>query len=342
MNDQQWNTLLDTIKGKDINLPIGFIIDSPWLPNWYGITKLDYYTSDELWFNANMRVINEFPECMFLPGFWSEYGMCGEPSAFGAKGRFPEDEFPHAFPCINSVEEIDNLEKPGAGTDGLPPFILNRLKLNQGKIESKGYKIRFSVSRGPLNVASYLMGSTEFLMALISDPERIHALLRVITDYLKEWHAIQMETFSSIDGMLVLDDIVGFIGEEHFREFALPYFKELYEPDVSVKFFHNDAPCKVSAPYLPEIGVNLFNMGFDITLNELKELTNNKVTLVGNIPPRDILAQGSPEDVERSVTDLIHSLNDRSKVVLSCGGGMPPGVTSENLCAFIETVERLR
>ena len=28
--------------------------------------------------------------------------------------------------------------------------------------------------------------------------------------------------------MFMLDDIVGFIGEEDFKEFGLPYFKELY------------------------------------------------------------------------------------------------------------------
>ena len=342
MTDKQWNTLLETINGKDTNLPVGFIIDSPWLPNWYGITKLDYYTNDDLWLDANMRVINDFPECMFLPGFWSEYGMCGEPSAFGAKARFPEDEFPHAFPCINSVEEIDKLEKPRAIADGLNPFILNRLKLNRKRIEENGHKIRFSVTRGPLNVASYLMGTTELLPAMISDPDKIHKLLRIITDYLKEWHTIQMEAIPTIDGILLLDDIVGFIGEDHFKEFALPYFKELYDRDVSVKFFHNDAPCKVSAPYLPEMGVNFFNMGFDITLNELKELTGNKVTLLGNIPPRDVLANGTAEDVENSVKELIDSLEDRSRVVLSCGGGMPPGVSSENLQAFVDTVKKFR
>ena len=342
MTDQQWKTLVDTISGKDTNLPMGFIIDSPWLPNWYGITKLDYYTNDDCWLDANLKVIKDFPDCMFLPGFWSEYGMCSEPSAFGAKGRFPEDEFPHAFPCINSIEEVDKLEKPRVAQDGLTPFILNRLKLNQKQIEDNGLKIRFSVARGPLNIASYLMGTNEFLPAIMTDPDRTHKLLRIITDFLHEWHTAQMEAFPSIDGILMLDDIVGFIGEDHFKEFALPYFQELYDRDVSVKFFHNDAPCKVSAPFLPEMGVNFFNPGFDITVNELKQLTDNKVTILGNIPPRDVLAQGSPDDVGQSVSELIESLEDRSRVVVSCGGGMPPGVTSENLQAFVDTVKQFR
>ena len=50
MNDKQWQILLDVIAGKAVNpLPVGFIIDSPWLPGWAGVSTLDYYTSDTLW-----------------------------------------------------------------------------------------------------------------------------------------------------------------------------------------------------------------------------------------------------------------------------------------------------
>ena len=124
-----------------------------------------------------------------------------------------------------------------------------------------------------------------------------------------------------------------------FGRFALPLFKELFAPDVSVKFLHNDAQCKISAPFLPQICVNLFNMGFDVPLNELKTLTRNQVTLLGNIPPRDVLASGSPADVTRATKELINSLKDRSRVILSCGGGLPPGVKSENVKAFVEAVK---
>jgi uroporphyrinogen decarboxylase len=147
-----------------------------------------------------------------------------------------------------------------------------------------------------------------------------------------------METFPSIDGIFMLDDIIGFMGEEEFRHFGLPFFKELYDANVSVKFLHNDAPCRVSAPFLPEMGINLFNMGFDITLNELKQLTRQSVTLLGNIPPRDVLASGDAAQVTEVTTNLVNSLTDKSKVIFSCGGGMPPAVSSENITAFINAV----
>lgn len=340
MTDSQWELLKRTIQGEQsAPLPVGFIIDSPWLPNWYGVTILDYFSNDEIWLSANLKAIKEFPDVMFLPGFWSEYGMCTEPSAFGARCTFPANEFPHAHKVVLSEDDIDSLPLPNPGTDGLLPFVLNRLKIALPRIEDAGHKIRFAVARGPLNIASYLMGTSEFLSLLMMDPEKAERLIKKVTVFLKDWLSLQRETFPTIDGILLLDDIIGFLGETEFRTYGLPRFKELFGSDVSIKFLHNDAPCKVSAPLLPEMGVNLYNMGFEITLNELKTMTGNRVTLLGNIPPRDVLASGTPGDVIRVTTELINSLEDQSRVVVSCGGGMPPGVKSENITAFIRAVK---
>jgi uroporphyrinogen-III decarboxylase len=171
------------------------------------------------------------------------------------------------------------------------------------------------------------------------EPEKAQRLMEKITTFLKNWLTLQREAFPTIDGIFLLDDIIGFIGEPEFKNFGLPYFQELFDADVTIKFLHNDAACRVSAPFLPEMGVNLFNMGFDIELNELKELTDNQVTMLGNIPPRDVLASGSPADVQRVTIELLESLRDHSRVIPSCGGGMPPGVSSENIQIFIDTVK---
>lgn len=336
MTDRQWELLKKVIAGETIEpMPVGFIVDSPWLPGWYGARIIEYFSSDQVWLDAHLKAIGEFPDVWFLPGFWSEYGMCTEPSAFGARCTFPPDEFPHAHPVISSLEDVEALPTPDPRRDGLLPLVLTRLKMAQPRIEAAGHRIRFAVSRGPLNIASYLMGMTEFLMLLVTEPGEAEKLLRKITTFVKDWLALQRETFPSIDGIFLLDDIIGFKGEREFRRFGFPCFKELYDADVSVKFLHNDAPCKVSAPFLPAMGVNLFNMGFDVTLNDLKKLTQNRVTLLGNLPPRDVLAHGTPTEVAHATRTLLHSLEDRSRVILSCGGGMPPGVSTANIHAFM-------
>ncbi len=343
MNDSQWQALQAVIRGEAVGpLPTAFIIDSPWLPNWAGMTILDYYASEERWLAANFRAIEIFPECIFLPGFWSEYGMCTEPSAFGARCLFYDNEFPFAEKLLQSVDDIDRLPKPDPRRDGFLPFVIKRLKHALPRIEAAGHTVRFAVSRGPLNIASFLMGTTEFLMEMKVSPDKVHRLLRLITDFTAEWLDYQRECFPTIDGVLLLDDIVGFIGEEDYREFAQPYLKELFTGlDVSVRFFHNDSPCKASAPHLYDTGINLYNMGIDVTLKDLQAWTGGRVALMGNVPPRDILAAGTVKAVEEAVEAQFRSLADPRRILFSCGGGMPPHAPTENIRAFVAKVQAL-
>ncbi len=340
MTEEQWKKLLAVINGEGINpLPVGFIIDCPWLPSWAGMSILDYFSSEQVWFEANLKAVQHFPDVLFLPGFWSEFGMCTEPSAFGAKCRWFKKEMPFAGKILTDISAVHSLDKPNPETDGLPPFVLNRLKRYQGQIENAGHAIKFAVSRGPLNIASFLMGSTEFLMAIRTNPEETQKLLETVTDFIIDWVELQVKTFPSIDGILVLDDIVGFLGDDDFKKTALPYLTRIFQSlDVAVRLFHNDAPGLICAPYLTQISVNLFNFSHEHTLAEMKQLTNNNVALLGNIPPRDVLAAGTAEEVQKSVKDALDSVTDNSRIIMSCGGGMPPDVPTENIEAFISAV----
>ncbi|MEN8192666.1 MAG: uroporphyrinogen decarboxylase family protein [Bacteroidota bacterium] len=341
MTSKEWNNLLEILDGKQFNpLPVGFIIDSPWLPGWDGISAMDYYSSDDKWLKANFNAIDTFPEIMFLPGFWSEYGMCTEPSAFGSKMVWDETELPHADKVIHSTEMIDQIIKPNVEKDGLLPFTIKRLQHHQSLINERGHSIKFAVSRGPLNIASFLMGATDFMIALMMEPDKIHKLLTTISNFVSDWLKYQIKLFPTIEGIFMLDDIVGFLGDDDMQKFVVPYLKNIYDQfDVPVKFFHNDAEGKICAPYLEEIGINLFNYSFTHSINEMRELCGEKVTLLGNIPPRDVLANGTAEDVANAVVSSLNGVIDRKRIIMSCGGGMPPNVSTENINAFVTAVK---
>jgi uroporphyrinogen decarboxylase len=68
-------------------------------------------------------------------------------------------------------------------------------------------------------------------------------------------------------------------------------------------------------------------------------MSANRLTILGNIPPRDVLAKGSPDDVAAAVKKLLGETPDRSRLILSCAGGVPPAVSTENLRAFIEAAK---
>jgi uroporphyrinogen-III decarboxylase len=341
MTEKQWKSLLDIIQGEVPLSPVaGFIIDSPWLPGWAGINTLQYYSSEKLWFEANLKAMESFPEVIFLPGFWSEFGMCTEPSAFGAKTIWTQFALPHADRIITDAAEIEHITEPNPKTDGLLPFVLQRLINYQPEIQKAGHEIKFAIARGPLNIASFLMGTTELMMAMMMDPERTHHLLAKITRFTVNWLQLQKETFPSIEGIFILDDIVGFVGEDECREFAVPYLQKIFSSfNSKVNFFHNDAPGLVSSPYLEKVGVNLFNFSFEHSLEEIRTLAGPTVTLLGNLPPRDVLAAGTPEMVFNKTREMFQPVEDKSKIIWSVGGGMPPDVSTENIRAFLEALK---
>jgi len=341
MTQQQWEALLAVVEGRRLDKPVcGFIADSPWLPEWTGRASiLDYYSSESVWLETNFAAIETFPDAIFLPGFWSEFGMCTEPSAFGSRLIWHEHELPFAEPLARNQERALVLEKPDVRTSGLLPFVLRRLVRTRPAIEARGHAIRFAVARGPLNIASFLMGTTEFLMAMQLDPDGTHAMLDTIAAFLEDWIKLQAEAVPTIRGVLLLDDIVGFIGPDDVAAFAAPYLKRAFGAiDADVRFFHNDANGLSCAPQLAGMGVNLFNFGFDHPIDEMRALAGPEVALLGNIPPRDVLAAGTPDDVRREVAALKRRLGgDPMRVMFSCGGGLPPGVPTANLKAFLES-----
>jgi len=321
--------------------PVGFIVDSPWIPGWYGISTVDYYSSDDLWLKANLKMINTFPEIWFLPGFWSEYGMCTEPSAFGSRMVFLESSLPHAEKVLAAIEETDQLPQPNVRTDGLLPFMISRLKNNEKAIRDADHQIRFAIARGPLNVASFLIGTTEFMMALAMDPDNSHKLLRKITNFICDWLNWQKECFPSIDGVLVLDDIIGFVGEVEFNEFVKPYFKQIFScTGAKARFLHNDAEGLITAANLKEMGINMFNFSFNHSMGEIRDLAGEEIILVGNVPPRDIMAGGTSEQVDEAVKKCCDEISSRERIIWSVGGGMAPEVKDVNINAFLKAVKK--
>ena len=183
------------------------------------------------------------------------------------------------------------------------------------------------------------MGATEFIMGIAMKNEKIHKLLNIVNDFIIDWLFYQKEIFPSIEGILILDDIVGFIGESDFKEYALPYLKNIFNSfNAQVNLFHNDSKGLVCSPYLKDIGIDIFNFSYEHSINEIKELTDNKIILLGNIPPVDILAQSSEEDIHKCVKNTFQDITDCSGIIWSCGGGMPPDVSTENINAFVKAV----
>ncbi len=333
MTDAQWDSLLRLVRGDRFESPpVGLLVDGPWISYWHGVSLLDYYASDRIWLEANLSAVQAFPDVHLLAGFWGEFGMSTNPSAFGCRCIWPEKGFPTVDKLLDGYEAIDRLKKPDCRTDGLHPFILKRLEHAQGAMEGIGHRIRFATTHGPITIASYLLGHTELLIGMKTDPAAIHKLLALVTEFVVDWVECQKVDFASIEGVMVLEDLMGFLGEGDFAEFAQPYMTAIFEAlQVPIKMLHNDAFGLITAGHLAEMGVNLFNFSFEHPVNEIRALAGPEIALMGNVPPRDVLGLGSCDDVRQSVTDVVRAIDCHHRLLVSGGGFVPPGTTAEKI-----------
>ncbi len=343
MRPEQWREFKRAAKREPgAGVPLALIVDSPWMPGYLGIGHFDYYFDAQAWFEANLRVEREFPEIILLPSWWVELGMAIEPSAFGNRIHFHPDRTPDQCASLVRLEDVDCLAPINPLTDGLMPLALHRYRGFKSRIHDAGSMIPMVAARGPLCLAAFLRGVTNLMTDMVDQPDVVKRLLALTTRASIDWLTAQAEAVGDdFEGILVLDDIVGFLSPRAYREFAHPYLKQIADafPPECVKVYHNDANVRPFLADLPDTGFDVLNWSHQIGVREAQEKTGGRMCLMGNVPPLETAVRGTPEMVRQSAREVM-AASAGSPLILSVGGGVSPGTPRENLCALIEAAAR--
>lgn len=339
MRPEQWNALQEVSRSEHTsNTPVVLIIDSPWMPGFVGVSHLDYYFDPEVWFQANLRVMREFPDAIFLPSWWVEYGMAIEPSAVGCRIVFHPDQTPSESPVLFRLEDVSRLDPVNPRSDGFMAMALRQYRTQKQRIFDAGYIVPMVAARGPLCLASFLRGVTDLMMDLIEDPEGAHKLFQFTTQTVIRWLEAQAEVLGDgVEGILVLDDIPGMLSREMYLEFAHPYLKQIAEafPEDWIKVYHNDANTRPFLEDLPGTGFGVLNWTHKVDVEEAWQGTGGQMCLMGNVPPLDIGVRGTRAQVRHAAKQILDTRQGRP-LLLSMGGGVSPGTPADNLRALLE------
>jgi Uroporphyrinogen-III decarboxylase len=349
MNNEKWSLFNEVLRKENKALPVGLVVDSPWMPGYCGMTNIDFYARPEQWFDAYVKIKSDFPDIIFLPDWWAEYGMSTESSAFGCRIDFYDDNLPAVHHIIDSVDDvgiIDTLVCPNPRKNGLMPLLLNLQRYIQPRLNEMDEKINIVSTRGPLTIASHLFALTEMLMCAKIEPDALHKLLKITTKLCIDWLSAQLENVKTATGILVLDDVTGFFGKEDYEEFAHPYLKEIfYAFPECIHLFHNDTDNDTCFPYLADMGVDVFNFTHCKDIGATRKAAGDTVTLLGNIPPMSTANQ-TPDEVYALAKGVIESYRQANGgnitgLLLSLGGGTPMGAKRENIEAIVRASKEM-
>ena len=220
------------------------------------------------------------------------------------------------------------------------PLVLSLYRRAEEALGKRGRHIRMAAARGPLAIAGHLRGVTELMTDLKLEPDRIRTLLEITTETTIAWLKAQLAVLPEAEGIMVLDDIVGFLSPEDYREFAHPLLKEIFSafPD-KVKIYHNDSRIGHILEDLADTGFHVLNFSHTLALDEVYRRIGDKVRLMGNVPPLEVLAKGGPEAVRASAKACMAAVRGAPGFILSAGGGVSPGTPAENIDALASVLD---
>jgi uroporphyrinogen decarboxylase len=177
---------------------------------------------------------------------------------------------------------------------------------------------------------------TEFLIALKREPQAASRLLDMLTTTVITWLRAQLGVLHAPEGILVLDDIVGMLSPKLFEQFARPHLARIFaEFGGLIRVYHNDTPCPHLIEPMSTLGFDVLNFSHELDIATV-QVKLPDVALMGNVPPRDVMALGTPEQVSTWAQDCIRKTGGRG-LILSAGGGVSPGTSPEAIDALVQT-----
>jgi uroporphyrinogen decarboxylase len=335
-----WDRFLSAARDKRSDaptspVPVALIVDSPWLPGFAAIDTRDYFLFPEEWLRLNLRLLEQFPEVAWVPGFWVEYGMAAEPSAFGCRMHFYPDRPPAVEPLYPHLSFWAETPPVNPHEDGLMPLVLRLYQRMDERLAAQGLAIHAAAARGPLTSASWLVGIGPLMEGMLSQPDLVNRLLETVTTSLVRWLEAQLACLRQPQAVLLLDDLVGMVSRRTYQELVAPHLQRIFGHFHGlVRIYHNDTPCKHLLEPLAQAGFDVFNFSHQMDIAEVKTRLGGHSALMGNVAPLDLGVRGTPEEVYAAAISCLDRAAPGGGVILSFGGGVSPGTPAENIHAL--------
>jgi uroporphyrinogen decarboxylase len=225
------------------------------------------------------------------------------------------------------------MELPDPHRHGLMPLVLERYLDAERRLLPEGMNIKMVAARGPLAVASWLLGVTDLMVALKTEPELSGRLLESLTVTTINWLRAQLDALRAPEGTLLLDDIVGMLSPRMFEQYVRPYYTRIFGAfDGLIQVYHNDTPCPHLLTSLSTLGFNVWNFSHELDIATVQAKMPG-IALMGNVPPLAVMARGTTQEVESWARDCVRKTDGRG-LILSAGGGVSLGTPPEAIDAL--------
>lgn len=301
-------------------------------------------------FNTNGKTIAEAQISAYR-----RYGMDGVrvftdlyawAEAMGAELVLPEDNTADLLkPALSSIEDIDKLKIANPYKDGRLPVYIDAMKYLK---EGIGHEVPCSGGIvGPFSNAFFLIGIEEMTKLFFKSPEAVHKLCEISLQNCIEYAKIIIDLGL---GITISEPLASctIISPKHFRIFCLPYLRRL------VEFINSKGKTSVihicgktekiwtDIGDMASIGAVGFSMDNVVSLKDCKETIGDKMRMIGNVDPSNVMYAGTHEEIRKAVVKCVLEGYDSPKgFTLMSGCSLPVETPLENIQVMMDTAREI-
>lgn len=265
------------------------------------------------------------------------------PEAMGAKVVTPGDDTVDLLePAIHDVKDIGRLCPADPYKDGRLPVHLEAMKYL--KEYSEGITGCSAGVVGPFTNAFFLYGVDDTLKLIHKNPEAVHRLCQVSLETCMAYAEASMKiglgpTISEPMSSCTV------VSPRAFREFSLPYLKQLvdfihdhgFNPVVHICGQTNRIWKDVAD--LDVAGWSIDNVA---SITECKHAVGDTTKIMGNVDPGSIMYGGTPAQVRMKTLEAIgEGYDSPAGYMVMSGCSLPVETPFENIDAMLDTVREV-
>jgi len=247
---------------------------------------------------------------------------------------------------IKTAEDLAKIDIPEPFTSDVSRFLLGEWKWYVDHIppdlkKDYGYcdgLIRFD---SPFDTLTQNVGASEWFIKMRTEPSFVHRAMGLFTEAAIVGAKALARAIGEPKWVILAEDFPGMISAEHYRQFVLPYHQRILATfPQALKLLHNDSNTTHLLDVLPECGMDIFHLGYEVNLRLAKEKMGKKVALMGNIAPMGVLLRGSDEMVRQVCREHILIGKEGGGFIFSSGGEVNRGTDPARIRLMVEYAKK--
>lgn len=267
-----------------------------------------------------------------LPVLLSCMDLSVEAEAFGCEVVLSRDEVPTVpgrLVTTRAAADALVVPPPGAARTAVYLDAVRGLKALPGR------PLVLAGMLGPFSLAARIYGVSDALSLTIEDPELAHVLLDKATQFLTAYAAAFKA--AGADGVIMAEPTAGLLSPKALGAFSSAYVRRVVagvDDETFTLMLHNCAARLMHLPAVLESNAKALHFGRPMDIAAALSAAPPEVVVCGNLDPSTYWVQGSPDEMQAAVRELLAVTRAHRNFVLSSGCDVPPKTPLANVDAF--------